>query len=201
MSCLVSFVISLFASNHSVPFFPELDIPEDEKNLLLELQAVDDSDGYEKFKLLPEKLYDLVIDELVLYREHQLKGSRMTARARGQDIRFTTGRIAEEVRSVRQTQCRRLTDPGDSSMLSILDVRRRRFSLSFVLIGRMFTTRSIGPTRRPGNISRPFSSATFTTLRLSLRHTPFPECRRLQRMQTLVMFNTKARSGMLFVLV
>ncbi|KAL5514581.1 hypothetical protein ACEPAG_1897 [Sanghuangporus baumii] len=78
----------------------ELDITEDEANLLLELQGIEESEGYEKFKLLPEKLYNLVIDELVIHREHQLKGSRMTARARGQDIRFTSERIAAELEAV-----------------------------------------------------------------------------------------------------
>ncbi|KAL5526220.1 hypothetical protein ACEPAG_7559 [Sanghuangporus baumii] len=77
----------------------ELDITEDEINLLLELQDVED-EGYEKFKLLPEKLHDLVIDELVLYREHQMKGSRMTARARGQDIRFSSERIVAELEAL-----------------------------------------------------------------------------------------------------
>ncbi|OCB91148.1 hypothetical protein A7U60_g1630 [Sanghuangporus baumii] len=80
--------------------FEELDITEDEANLLLELQGIEESEGYEKFKLLPEKLYNLIIDELVLHREHQLKGSRMTARARGQDLRFTSERIAAELEAV-----------------------------------------------------------------------------------------------------
>lgn len=132
----------------------EPDISEVEKNTLIDLQRLDEHEGYEKFQELPQKLYDLVIDELNLFRAQQLKGSRSTARARGQDMRQTTARITSEVCSAPFPRSPNHTDVTDSSKLSMSDVRRRRFTLLSALTCPMCTTRSITLVRRPQNSSR-----------------------------------------------
>lgn len=74
-----------------------LEINNEERDLLLKLQGLNNKDSYSEFKALPNKLFDIIIDELDMHHGQQMKGQKLTARACSQNIRRPIEMIIREV--------------------------------------------------------------------------------------------------------